>query len=185
MNRKFNLLNLPPELQSMIAGALDDMSLYSFRLVAKGLDTWTKHAPKLSVAEWKTLQSRLESRRPRGDLLSLACTGCQQVLAKNCFSDAQVRKTVGRGRLCVGCVTKRCSGKPKTFTIDGIEHFGCQGCRKAKLLHEEDKCEENGALWGDFLPHSYISRHISSHGSRWCQQCWTAVRNYHWLSNTP
>ena len=171
---------MPSELQSMIAGKLDAVSLCNLKLVRKSVDTWTKNPPKMSASEWKQYHSIFETqaRRRHRNLQTLACSGCMKLLDKGLFSDTAARHTLGK-RVCISCAIQKGSYDKRKFKVDGKEVFGCRGCQKAKPLSEEDTC-----LVEDF-PQISISEFLASRGTRWCHDCWSIVTNYRSLERSP
>ena len=162
-----SLETLPPELQCIIASHLDASSLATFRLLSKTLSaTWIKDPPRMTLAEWKLFQANFEAyarRRRRSSLPELACSMCNKLVAKELFGDAQSRKSLGNGRMCIACAIRKGSYDVCSFTVKGIKSFGCRGCRKAKPLDEE-------AAWREGCCYS--------RGARWCKGCWAVINNY-------
>lgn len=181
------LLDLPPELQSMIASELDAVSLCNLKLVCKSLDTWTKDPPKLSSSEWQQFHSMFETmaRRRRRKLQTLGCSDCRKVLDKGVFSDrAAIRSLLNKnGRICISCGIK--NGSKRDFKIKGEAVFGCRGCQKAKPLEEEDKCLVDKARWYEDFPEVGEGSFDASRGFRWCHDCWSIVKNYRSLDHSP
>ena len=181
------LLDMPPELQSMIASNLDNVSLCNFKLVCKGIDTWTKEPPKLSTSEWQQFHSMFETRKRR-TLKTLGCSYCMKILDKGLFSDgAAARILLNKGRVCISCAIQKGS-KPyfKAAKVNGTTVFGCRGCLKAKpLVEEELKCLVDKAHWYEEFPAVDVGSLDASRGCRWCHDCWTAVKNYRSLDPSP
>ncbi|CAF9918135.1 hypothetical protein IMSHALPRED_004219 [Imshaugia aleurites] len=171
---------MPPELQSMIAGNLDAVSLCNLKLVCKGIDTWTKDPPKLSAGEWVQYHSMFETQaRRRRKLQTLGCCVCKKLLEKGLFSDTAAHNSLKR-RLCISCAIQKGSYNQRNFKVNGKEMFGCQGCQEAKPLGEKD-------TWVD-MPHWYgesggsleigTASVIECRGCRWCCNCWYIIKRY-------
>lgn len=179
LSSKSRLLNMPPELQSMIAGKLDALSLCNLKLVCKGIDTWTKDNPELSASEWQQYHSIFETQaRRRRNLQILGCSGCKKILDKGLFSDAAARSTLNRGRLCISCAIQMGSHLKRNFMVNRREVFGCRGCQKAKPLGEEDKCLVDSTHYFEDFPATDTGSFKASRGCRWCHDCWTIVAKY-------
>ena len=186
LSSKSRLLNLPSELQSMIAGKLDAASLCNFKLVSKKLDTWTKESPKLSTSEWLEYHSAFETKtRKRRKLQSFGCSGCKKVLEQGLFSDAHARRPLIKGRLCISCAIRNGDYNKYGFKLSGKVVFGCRGCQKAKPLAEEDKCLVDKGRWYEPLPAVTQDVFVASRGCRWCHSCWSIVENYRSLERGP
>lgn len=177
---------MPPELQSMIAGELDAVSLCNLKLVCKSIDTWTKATLKLSASEWQQYHSMFETQaRRRRKLQTLGCSSCKKLLDRKFFSDAAVRKTLNKGRLCIGCAIHKGLYGSRSFKADGKEVFGCRGCLEAKPLGKEDPCLVNKARWYEDFPEVDIGKFNASRECRWCHECWAIVERYRSLDWSP
>lgn len=181
------LLDMPPELQSMIASKLDAVSLCNLKLVCKGIDTWTKETPKLSASEWQEYHSGFEKQaRRRRRLQTFGCSSCKKLLDKGLFRDGVIaRNLLAKGRLCISCMIEKGSYGNRNFKVDGRDVFGCRGCQKAKPLEEEDMCLVNKARWYEDFPEVDVDSFVASRGRRWCHDCWTIVKNYRSLDCSP
>ncbi|CAD6584097.1 MAG: hypothetical protein ASARMPREDX12_001525 [Alectoria sarmentosa] len=184
---KSPLLDMPPELQSMIAKNLDAVSLCNLKLVCKGIDTWTKDSPKLSASEWEQYHSVFETyARKRRKLQTLGCSDCKKLLNKGLFSDAAVHKMLNKGRLCISCAIQKGShDKKRNFMVEKREVFGCRGCQEAKPPGEEDTCLVDNARWFEDFPEIDTGSFVASRGGRWCHRCWKIVKNYRSLDKSP
>ncbi|KAM0805661.1 hypothetical protein BDR22DRAFT_296019 [Usnea florida] len=179
LSSKSRLLEMPPELQSMIAGKLDAVSLCNLKLVCKSLDTWTGDPPELSASEWLQYHSNFETRtRKRRKLQSFGCAGCKKVLEHGLFSDAAARRPLIKGRLCISCAIRNGHYDKYNFILGGEQVFGCRGCQKAKPLGEEDLCLVDKGRWYEPLPPFTRDLFVASRGRRWCHSCWSIVENY-------
>lgn len=174
---------MPPELQSMIAGTLDAVSLCNLKLVCKSIDTWTKDPPKLSAPEWQQYHSMFETRRRK--LKILGCSGCKKLLDKGLFSDAATRTSLDKGRLCISCAIRKGSYDKRTLRVDRRLVFGCRGCQEAKPPGEEDTCLVDKAHWHERLPRTDTGSFNASRGCRWCRSCWTIVKRYRSRDGLP
>ena len=169
----------------MIAGKLDAVSLCNFKLVCKGIDTWSKDPPKLSASEWQRYHSTFETQaRRRRKLQTLGCSGCMKLLDKGLFSDAAARNSLKKGRLCISCAIQKGSYDTRKFHLSGKEVFGCRGCQEAKPLGEEDSCLVEKARWYEVFPKNNTGSFIASRGGRWCHGCWKIVKNYRSLDRS-
>ena len=176
---------MAPELQSMIAGELDAVSLCNLKLVCKSIDTWTKTVPKLSASEWQQYHSMFETQaRRRRNLQTLACSGCKKLLDKASFSDTAVRTTLNKGRLCISCAILKGLYDRRSFRVGRKEVFGCRGCQQAKPLGEEDTCLVDRAGWYEVFP-EVDGKFVASRGCRWCHDCWAIVEKYRSLDWSP
>ena len=170
----------------MIAGQLDAVSYCNLKLVCKGIDTWTKNPPKLSISEWQSFHSVFETQaRRRRKLQNLSCLGCKKVLDKGLFSDIAARKTINKGRLCISCAIQKGSYDKRLIKVNGQEAFGCRGCQKAQPLGEEDACLVEDGRWFEDFPEVSPGIFVASRGRRWCHDCWFAIQNYRSLDKSP
>ena len=186
LSSKSRLLEMPPELQNMIAGKLDAFSLCNLKLVCKSLDTWTKDPPKLSTSDWLDYHSAFETKtRKRRKLLSFGCSGCKKVLDKGLFSDAAARRSLVKDRLCISCAIRNGLYNKYDFKLGGEQVFGCRGCQKAKPMGEEDQCLVDKGRWYEPLPAVSQDVFVASRGCRWCHSCWSIVENYRSLDRGP
>ena len=180
------LLDVPPELQSMIASKLDAVSLCNFKLVCKGIDTWTKDPPKLSISEWQHFHSMFETMSPRRrrDLQTRACSNCKKVLDKGLFGDAAAARKLLKGRFCISCMIQ--TGYKRNFKVNRRAVFGCRGCQTAKPLEEEDQCLVDKDRWYENFPEVDGGGWFNaSRGCRWCHDCWRILQNYRSLDHSP
>ena len=179
LGSKSRLLEMPAELQTMIAGKLDAVSLGNLKLVCKSLDTWTRDPPKLSASEWIQYHSTFETRtRKRRKLQSFGCSGCMKVLEEGLFGDAAVRRSLAQGRQCISCAIRNGHYDKYHFILNGKQVFGCRGCQKAKPPSEEDLCWVDKGRWYEPLPAATQDMFDASRGRRWCHSCWSIVENY-------
>lgn len=170
----------------MIAGKLDAVSLCNLKLVCKSIDTWTKDPPKLSVSEWQQYHSIFETQaRRRRKLHTFGCSDCKRLLDKRLFSDAALRNSLNRGRLCISCAIQKGSHDKRNFKVSGREVFGCRGCQEARPLGEEDTCLVDKARWYEDFPEIEIGTFVASRGCRWCHHCWTIIKRYRSLDRSP
>ena len=176
------LLDMPPELQSMIAGELDAVSLHVLKLVCKDIDTWTKNVPKLSASDWVQYNSLFERRRR--NLQDIGCSGCKNLLGKGCFSDRTVHKPLNKGRLCISCAIQNGSHDKRKLKVNGQEVFGCRGCQEAKPLEEEATCVVYEARWYENFPRVGTGGFLASYRCRWCHRCWNAIQRWHALKDS-
>lgn len=175
------LLDVPPELQSMIASKLDAVSLCNLKLVCKGIDTWTKDPPKLSFSEWQQFHWMFERRRR--DLQTRACSNCKKVLDRGLFGDGAAVRNLLRGRFCISYRIQ--TGSTRNFKVNGRAVFGCRGCQTAKPLEEEDECLVDKNHWYENFPRYDGSGFDASRGYRWCHDCWRILQNYRSLDHSP
>lgn len=170
----------------MIAGKLDAVSLCNLKLVCKGIDTWTKDPPKLSASEWQQYHSIFETQaRRRRKLQALGCSDCKKLLDTALFSDTAVRNSLKKGRLCISCAIQKGSHDRRNFKVNGRDGFGCRGCQEAKPLGEEDKCLVDKVRWYENFTEVDPGSFVASRGCRWCQHCWTIIKNYRSLDRSP
>lgn len=185
LSSKSRLLEMPPELQSMIAGKLDAVSLCNLKLVCKGIDTWTKDPPKLSASEWQQYHSIFETQaRRRRKLQTFGCSGCKKLLDKGVFSDAAARNLLNKGRLCISCAIHKGSHDKRNFKVNEREVFGCRGCEKARPLGKEDTCLVDKTRWYEDFPEIDPGSFLASRGVRWCRGCWTIIERYRSLDRS-
>ena len=158
------LLEMPPELQSMIASNLDALSLCYLKLVCKSIDTWVKDPPKMSATEWQQYHSAFEThaRRKRCKLQALGCSNCHRLLDKGLFSDAAAHSTLTKGRLCIKCAILKGPYRKRSFKVNGQWVLGCCGCYKAKQLGDEEF-----SCWNRLPSIKYRNR--------WCIDCWALI----------
>ena len=171
----------------MIVGELDAVSFWNLYIVCKDVHMWTKDPPKLSTSEWIQYHSAFEThlRRRQTKLSIMGCSGCKKHLDKGLFSDAEARKLLKKGRLCISCTIRQGSHDRNVLKVNGQKVFGCRGCEKAKAFEEEDTCLVDKAHWFEHFPKTREGRFNASLSCRWCQDCWAIIQNYRGQNKSP